>query len=94
MRAATHRRLSFDSEASADRTRTTRPLRKPAQRRLFFLLKSGYLDDNSSSCLRATNPLVEHLAHTISSLCDCGFGWLRAPDKSWVTQATIEAKHK
>ena len=53
-----------------------------AETTIFFLLKSGYLDGNSSSCLRATNPLVEHLAHTISSLRDYDCGWLRAPDKS------------
>ena len=41
-----------------------------AETMLFFLLKSGYLDSDSESCLRATNPLVEHPASTILSLRD------------------------
>ena len=65
-----------------------------AETTLFFVLKSGYLDSNSCSRLRATNPLVEHLAHTMSSLRDYDFGWLRAPDKGWAAQTTIEAEHK
>ena len=47
-----------------------------------FLLKSGHLDSDSESCLRATSPLVDHLANTILSLRDYDFGWLRAPDKN------------
>ena len=37
---------------------------------------------------------MEHLASTILSLRDYDFGWIRVPNKNWVTQTSIEAEHK
>ena len=52
-----------------------------AETTLFFVLKLGYLDDKSTDKLCTTNPLVGHLAHTMATLKDYDFGWLRRTDE-------------
>ena len=65
-----------------------------AETSLFLVLKSGYLDDKSTCVLCQTNPLVGHLARTMTVLRSYDFGWLREPDTEWASQENIRDESK
>ena len=65
-----------------------------AETTLFLLLKSGYLDKESTEKLCTTHPLVDHLERTVATLKDYDFGWLRRTDEKWASQIEIEDESK
>ena len=60
-----------------------------AETTLHFVLRSGYLDNQSKSSLCAAHPLVQHLTKITSSLSGYDFRWLRGTDTDWASQASI-----
>ena len=56
---------------------------------LLHILKSEYLNEDSTRALHETNPLVPHLAHVTKALSNYDFRWLRDTDQEWASQESI-----
>jgi hypothetical protein len=61
---------------------------------LFFLLKSNYLDEDSTRTLYDTNPLIPHMARMIDTLSDYDFRWIKNTDKDWASQTAISEESR
>ena len=61
---------------------------------IFFLLKSGCLDEQSTAALCSTNPLVHHMRRSMIALEDYDFTWIRQYNNNWQSQSEIPPESK
>ena len=56
---------------------------------MFHVLKSGFLDTQSKTCLSDSHKLIHHMDQVITKCATYDFSWLRCYDKTYATQQNI-----
>ena len=58
----------------------------------FHILKNSYLDQKAEATLRASHPLINHMAQMIDYYAHYDFTWLKKPNPHWASQSSISAE--